>query len=102
MLFFILLHLHVSVDQPVELKVLVVIAKGVDQLLRHLGIGISIIIITIITRSALPSCLTSNIGIFMLLGNLLHLEESHEEEELENGEDREVKIEIYRHPVEIS
>ena len=102
MLFFKLLHLHVSVDQPVELKVLVVIAKGVDQLLRHLGIGISIIIITIITRSALPSCLTSNIGIFMLLGNLLHLEESHEEEKLENGEDRKVKIKVYRHPVEIS
>ena len=57
-----LYHLHISVNQPVQLEILVVVTKGVDE----------------------------------LLGNF---EETHEEEELEDGEDGEVEVEVDGHPV---
>ena len=84
-------HLHVPVDQPVELKVFVVVAEGVDQLLGHLEGGDELVI------------LWFNQNLLILLHHRImmigHLEESHEEEELENSEDREVKVQVDWHPV---
>ena len=54
-----LLHLHMSVYQPVEFKVFVVVPEGVDKL-------------------------------------LCNLEESHEEEKLENSENWEVEVNVDR------
>ena len=56
-----LLHLHMSVYQPVQLKVLVVVPKGVDELLGD-------------------------------------LEEAHVEEELEDGEDGDVEVDVDGNP----